>query len=193
MRLLRAAFPAGLQTDVDAVLNVLPRSLSYERLVGPPIRIEGEPIRLIGRLFCPELPDRQMRGLTERQQLIASCLYTRHHDGHVRQRHLAGVRGDEPWLPHFVLQLISEYVIEIAEAALEQIDAIPVARYQAFAEENDEFMALVRSRVVSYYDAYMRPSRFDSTPAYRFLTSLSLWEGPEARRSIARDRRFSRR
>ncbi len=186
---LRSAFPAGLKSDVDAVLTAMPPSLGYERVSGPQVSIEGERIELLSRLYSPEPPDDATRGLSDRQRLILSCLYSRHHDGYVRQRHLSGLQGDEPWVPHFVLQLVGEYVIEICQVALDRVGAIPRASYEAFAAENEEFVALIRRRVVSYAREYHRPMDFVDYPAYRFMTSLGLWDGPEGRQFIRRSGR----
>jgi hypothetical protein len=186
---LRSAFPAGLKSDVDAVLTAMPPSLGYERVSGPQVSIGGERIELLSRLYSPEPPDDATRQLNDRQRLILSCLYSRHHDGYVRERHLLRLQGDDPWLPHFVLQLVGEYVIEICQAALDRVDAIPRASYETFAAENEAFVALVRRRIVSYAREYHRSMDFVDYPAYRFMTSLGLWEGLEERRSIRRSRR----
>jgi hypothetical protein len=187
---LRSVFPAGLESDVDAVLTAVPPSLGFERVNGPQVSIEGEGIELLSRLYSPEPPDDATRHLNDRQRLILSCLYSRHHDGYVRERHLLRLQGDDPWIPHFVLQLVGEYVIEICQVALDQLDAIPRASYETFAAENEEFVALVRRRVVSYAREYHRSMDFVDYPAYRFMTSLGLWNGPEGRRFIRRSRRL---
>jgi hypothetical protein len=186
---LRSVFPASLKSDVDAVLAAMPPSLGYERVNGPRVSIKGERIELLSRLYSPEPPDDVTRQLNDRQRLILSCLYSRHHDGYVRERHLPRLQGDDPWLPHFVLQLVGEYVIEICQVALDQLDAIPRASYETFAAENGEFVALVRQRIVSYARQYHRSMGFVDDPAFRFMTSLGLWDGPEGRRFIRRARR----
>ena len=186
---LRSAFPARLTSDVDAVLTAMPPSLAYERVNGPQVSIEGERIELLSRLYSPEPPDDATRHLSDRQRLILSCLYSRHQDGYVRERHLLRLQGDDPWIPHFVLQLVGEYVIEICQAAFDRVDAIPRARYEIFAAENEEFVALIRRRIVSYARKYHRSMDFVDYPAYRFMTSVGLWDGPEGSRFIRRSGR----
>lgn len=186
---LRSAFPAGLKSDVDAVLTAMSPSLGYERVGGPQVSIQGESIEILSRLYSTEPPDDATRRLSDRQRLILSCLYSRHHDGYVRERHLLRLQGDDPWIPHLVLQLVGEYVIEICQAALDRVDAIPRASYEAFAAENEEFVGLIRRRIVSYAREYHRSMDFVDYPAYRFMTSLGLWDGPEGRRSLHRSGR----
>lgn len=62
----------------------------------------------------------------------------------MRERHLLRLQGADPWLPHVVLQLVGEYVMEICQAALDSVDAIPRASYETFTAENEAFVALLR-------------------------------------------------
>lgn len=186
---LLSTFPAELRSDVGAVLEAMPPSVGYERVSGSQVSINGERIELLSRLYAPEPSADATRRLSNRQRLILSCLHSRHHDGYVRERHLLRLQGDDPWLPHFVLQLVGEYVIETCQVALDQLDAIPRTSYETFAAENEEFVALVRRRIVSYAREYHRSMDFVDYPAYRFMTSLGLWDGPDGRRLIRRSRR----
>lgn len=183
---LEATLPSYLQPDLDAVLARLPPADWGGQHEGEPVRIEGEPVRLISRFYSPEPTDADIEGLTERQRQVLGCLYSWHHDGHVRVRWVFGLRGDEPWLPLFVLRLVGDYVEPIWERALTGIDAVPRRRYLAFAKENP---AATRDRIVSYHRYVGRSSRdFIDNPAYRFMEELGLW-GPQARRWIHHARR----
>lgn len=179
---IRSTFPAAIRSDLDAVIDVLPPGPDHERHVGPEVSVQGERFGLLSRLYAPEPEGRRFDQLTERQRLVLACLYTRHHDGHVRQRYLEVVQGSDPWLPVFTLQLVGEYVIEICQRALDQIEAIPIDVYRAFADENPDFMRVIRNRVVSYSRSYEVP--FVEHPSYRFLLDLGLWKGHEAARWI---------
>jgi hypothetical protein len=184
--LLRAMFPSHLKTDVDAVLARLPPSDFDGQQLEPPVLVRGEPIRLISRLYSPEPAEPATVGLTERQRQVLACLYSCHHDGYVRERWMDGIRGDEPWLPVFVLRLVGEYVEPIRQRALANIDAIPRERYTEFAAENPAFMSLTMDRIVSRHRYLLGFRRdFAANPAYRFMVELDLWHGPQARRWIA--------
>ncbi|WP_182904049.1 hypothetical protein [Microbispora sp. H10830] len=66
------------------------------------------------RIYNPEVSPEKLDGLTPLQQTILHCLYTRHHDGIVRQRHLTQIIGSlEPWALPYVVHLVGEYVLEI--------------------------------------------------------------------------------
>ena len=77
-----------------------------------------------------------LEDLTNLQKEILSSLYTRHHDGFVRERHLRQLLGvDEPWLPPFVIRLLGEYVVEICELIADRVGAMPRETYAKFAME----------------------------------------------------------
>src|SRR5687768_11218643 len=87
---LLEAFPSTLESHVRAVVAIMPTP-SHPRSpddIGP-ITIDGRPLRIPFRIYHPELSSPAIASLSQSQQSIAACLYTRHHDGHVRQRALA--------------------------------------------------------------------------------------------------------
>jgi hypothetical protein len=179
-----ASFPASLADDVRTVLDVVPPGPDHGFLVDQRVVIEGESIGILSRLYRPEPTEAALAALAPRPRLIARCLYSRHHDGHVRERHLRRIEGDEPWLPHFVLLLVGDHVPAIVEVALSRIGSIPRSTYDAFAAENPAFMDLIRARVTSYA-RWSEPSRaFASTPGYRFLAALDLRDEHTARRLL---------
>ena len=123
-----------------------------------------------------------LEDLTNLQKEILSSLYTRHHDGFVRERHLRQLLGvDEPWLPPFVIRLLGEYVVEICELIADRVGAMPRDTYAKFAMENPDYIGLTRRRVVSYWACYYRAMPIEQYPAYRAMSSLGLWTGSEAR------------
>jgi hypothetical protein len=77
----------GLRADVDASLSVMPpaehRTMETDRRV----RIWSEEVAILGRIYHPE-PSQGLSDLTRLQKTILSSLYTRHHDGFVRERHV---------------------------------------------------------------------------------------------------------
>jgi hypothetical protein len=188
---LEATLPSYLKPDLDIVMARLPPSQWSSRHLDEPVYIDGEQIRLLNRFYSPEPVDADLAGLTERQRQVLASLYSWHHDGFVRERWMAGLRGDEPWLPLFMLRLVGDYVEPIWERALAEIDAIPRERYLAFARENPAFMSATRDRIVSYHREVGRLRRdFIDNPAYRFMAELGLWQRPQARRCIGQAKKL---
>src|SRR5688572_16660161 len=105
---LRSAFPSSIAADVDAALAVVP-------LDGPelpihdigPVRVGGEELHIPSRFYAPEPPTEVLDTLADSARTVLACLYTRHHDGHVRERQLrAVISSSADWVPPFVVQLL---------------------------------------------------------------------------------------
>ncbi|MEU1409974.1 hypothetical protein ABZ471_48770, partial [Streptomyces sp. NPDC005728] len=110
-RVLVAAFPTHLAGDVQSVLAVVPHS-RLEPMEPFEVEVQGETVVIPSRIYNKEPGADSERLLTKTQQVILHCLYTRHHDGRVRQRHLEQiVASTEPWVVPFVVQLAGEYVL----------------------------------------------------------------------------------
>jgi hypothetical protein len=90
-----------------------------------------------------------------------------------------------------VLQLIGEYVLEIVLLIHEHIDELDRTIYDRFAKENDNFIALIKAKAISYWDCYYRWQnwKFRDSTAFQVLNGLGLWEGLEARRILKRQQR----
>ncbi|MDI6409623.1 hypothetical protein QLX52_12340 [Streptomyces albus] len=184
---LIAAFPAELASDTEAVWAVMPDS----RL--PPhtsfqVTVEGRQILIPQRLNNDEPSAEEVASLSPRQQRLLHCLYSRHCDGMVRQRHLEQVVGSaDPWVIPFVVQLVGEYVVEILVVIRDELRdlATPGSRrrlaYGQFLVDNPAFFARTQRRVVSYWNCYYRGT-YASFGGYPGCTVLGLL------RSAASDR-----
>jgi hypothetical protein len=174
------AFPSELEADVLTVVAILPEtrtalSVSY---IGP-VTLAGQPIQIPARLYHPEPPPADVDRLSPRQALILGCLYTRNHDGYVRERALREIiASHEPWVTPFVVQLLGEYVIQILYLLDQQLTEEHRPVYSAFLAENSAFFELTRQRVISYWDCYYRgefPRRRDEYVGMRLLRRLESW------------------
>ncbi|WP_406434076.1 hypothetical protein [Streptomyces sp. NBC_01589] len=86
-RVLVAAFPARLAGEGQSVLAVMPGARLMP--VQPfEVEVQGETVAIPSRIYYEEPEAAWERALTRTQQMILHCLYARHHDGRVRQRHL---------------------------------------------------------------------------------------------------------
>lgn len=53
-------------------------------------------------------------GLAPSARTVLDCLFTKHHDGYVREKYLrAVINAQFAWVPPFVIQLLGEYVVQI--------------------------------------------------------------------------------
>jgi hypothetical protein len=131
------------------------------------------------RIYNPEPPGEVEAALSTTQRTVLHCLYTRHHDGFVRQRHLQQiVASEQPWIVPFVIQLIGEYVLEIlinVRDALTDLDvqgSSQQMRFGGFIAENPEFFELTSQRVTSYWNCYYRDRPRSTFPGFSLLSSL---------------------
>ncbi|MFD7223960.1 hypothetical protein ACFV9P_23540 [Streptomyces sp. NPDC059892] len=159
---LVAAFPHQLANDVRAVSAVMPEALIAPRSPFS-VYVGDEVVAIPYRIYQDELPVDVVRTLTGVQQAILHCLYSRHSDGLVRQRHLEQIaRSDEPWAVPFVVQLVGEYVLEILDSIQHGLSDLPSKRsaqllaYGDFIARNPKFLARTERRVVSYWSRYYR-------------------------------------
>ncbi len=180
----RGALPSECAEDVDVVAAMLGRgSHSPSEFDVGPIVMRGERLRIPTRLYFPEPTPEQLRELSERQRLVASCWFTRHHNGHVRERMVEEVlRHDAVWTAPYVIQLLGEYVIEIVRVLEAGIAAQHEQPYSEFLNENIPFWQLTRQRMISYWDCYYRSEFPDRAryPAARVFERLEAWRAKQA-------------
>ncbi|MCT9084475.1 hypothetical protein [Streptomyces fulvoviolaceus] len=160
---LVAAFPTRLARDVQSVLAVMPEA-RLAPMMPFEVEVQGETVAIPSRIYNEEPGadlERPLAGGT--QQVILHCLYSRHSDGRVRQRHLEQiVASGEPWVVPFVVQLAGEYVLEILEAIGRGLPELAVPGsaqrrlYGEFIARNPAFFARTERRVVSYWSGYYR-------------------------------------
>lgn len=165
LRLLAALFPAVAQSDLQAVLATLPADTVTQ------LKVEGQYARLITwrgyalalpyRVYFPELVLAQVASLTSEQRQVVHCLYLRHHNGYVRQRHLEALfalGAGEPadFTTPFTFSLLGEYVQEILEVLAQHLTPVLEASYVQLIRENPLYWQQTQGRVASYWDCYYR-------------------------------------
>lgn len=185
---LAAAFPEELAGDVRAVLDVMPQARIAP--VSPfSVHVGDATVAIPYRIYHEQLPVDVARSLTDTQAAISCCLYSRHSDGLVRQRHLERIVGsDEPWVVPYVVQLVGEYVLEILQSIHHGLSDLLSAHsakrlaYGDFIARNPEFFARTERRVVSYWSCYHR-WRFPAFGTYPGCQLLELLRAAAADRT----------
>ena len=118
------------------------------------------------------------------QREILFCIFSRHYDGHVRERALRQmIRSSKEWGIPFVVQPVGEYVIEIHRVVQDALPFLNTAQYAAFIRENPDYFERTRQRVESYWNCYYRWVYSDRAnyPAFEVLKRFdALLEGPSA-------------
>ena len=167
------AFPARLNLDVTGLAQLLDPPAALVATNPFSVVCDGESLLIPQRIYGPPISDNQFASLCFIEQLIAACWFTRHHDGHVRERflrHLQNYRAS--WVIAYVVVLCGEYVIELLQYIWERrelFDAVVLGRW---LNGNEEFYSKTRARITSYWDCYYRSScaQFDGYVGRRLIT-----------------------
>ncbi len=168
-------FPSTLNSDVEVVAMLIPKSKHLPHKTEETLSVESDSIRIYSRIYNPEPDSSATSSLTATQQLVLSCIYTRHHDGFVRQKHLKKILENEtPWTVPFVVMLLGEYVIEIVEMTKGAVEK-DKALYKKFITDNPIFWEKTKSRMTSYWNEYYRKS-FENKDDYPALKIVKIIE-----------------
>ena len=124
------------------------------------VSVRGEHVEIPNRIYNRELASRAVERLNESQRRVAACVYSRHHDGHVREATCATLlASEEPWVVPYVVQLLGEYVVEISVLILDRLSAqssFNSPGYSEFVRANSAFIAVTEQRAISYWSCYYR-------------------------------------
>lgn len=170
---IKKAFPKELASDVDVVLDIIPLNSNQFKLSdGSTIEVENlifdrsfcvklnsEELSIPYRLYFHEPSAEKEKLLTGKQKAILNCIYTKHDNGYIREKHLEQLGQNHEywvWVTPFTFQLLGEYVIEIVELLKKQLDDNKLENYKRLAIENPEYFQKTESRMVSYWNEYYR-------------------------------------
>jgi hypothetical protein len=153
-------FRESQRADYLALLAALPNA-AFEGSSTFEVWVYGDLLAIPYRIYNPEASQEVIASLSPTQQMMLHCLFTRHHDGFVRQRHLFPILDDDkPWVVPYVVALIGEYVVEILHdiekgiADIERLESKRRRLYGRFAADNAEFIELTKNRVARYWSQY---------------------------------------
>ncbi len=170
---LTRAFPLTLRNEVLEVCKYLPLENNHVQLAGGHFNIvdnlitednfsvvvEGESLTIPYRVYFNEPTLVHEKNLSELQRTIVNAVYTRHHNGLIRQKRLQKlVNRKDYWLTPFATRLLGEYVYEIIQELKHHINEHTFPMYGKFAGENPKFWQQTESRVISYWNEYFRHS-----------------------------------
>lgn len=177
--LLTAAFPARLRAEAAHIAEKICPSVMSGR--GQSVIVQVEPLTLPYRVQLGG-SDSLSSKLDDPLALIYACIQSRHHEGHVRQRQIERLAGaSEHWVMPFVVQLCSEYVVEILQEIETCLPLLDKQIYGAVLRDNPAFLALAQQRMTSYWDCYYRrrqPER-ETYVGFRLFEQFRNWQASE--------------
>lgn len=148
------AFPTSLTSTVNCLLDKI--QLSAEHRPTDPINVlvDNEELKIPYRIYYD---DPANKNLTNDEVLILACYFTRHNDGHIREKYLKTlIKSRNYFTTPFIVQLLGEYVQEILQIIKDNLDNNLLDNLGKFKTENPKFFQETSDRVISYWDCYHR-------------------------------------
>lgn len=178
MTTLASAFPAALTEDAAAVTALMQPARLGVTSSPWTVAVSGERVEVLGRLYNDE-PE-QSEVLSPRQRTILQCIYTRNHDGYVRQKYVQQVIGStEPWVVPFILEVAGEYLPQILDDINQGLPDLDL--YGQFIRDNPAYFDRLQRRVVSYWTCFWRGDypTFAGYPGGTLIKSLRAAASPD--------------
>lgn len=145
-------FPKYLKSDVRVVLSHIGK-MKYDKKSITYI-IEGQSINMPISIFNLEVPADNLRELTKRQRLILHCVYSRHHDGYIREKHMKNILASdyEEWAIPYIVKISEEHVVEIVQLVYDQLRESDISRIRQFCANNVVPFATGYNRMVNFWN-----------------------------------------
>ncbi|MFD1014646.1 hypothetical protein [Winogradskyella rapida] len=161
LEIITNSFPADLKTDVLEVFKIIPLETKYKfDLISEhsyEISVDSEKLKIPVRIYFNEPKEQTEKELTEIQKDILNCIFTRHHNGFVREKRLKNIsEKPEKWKTPFLIQLLGEYIYELLPIIDKKVNNNTLEFYREFKTENPKYWQQTESRIASYWNEYYR-------------------------------------
>jgi hypothetical protein len=151
------AFPSYLKDEILNINNKITFYADYNSAGDFNIKMGSEELQIPYRIYYKEPVKEAEEQLTIIQKDILDCLYTRHHNGFIRETRLRKIiLSKHEWVVPFILQLLGEYVIEILYVIEEHMNQLDGDSFGNFINNNRDYYFITKQRVMSYWACYYR-------------------------------------
>lgn len=105
-----------------------------------------------------QLEEKEVDELTETEKQLLFCIYTRHYDGHIRQKYIKKLLEIElqEWEYPFILSLGEEYVYEILMTLYNNLKTKDNQKLKEFARNNKELLCNGYMKMVNYWNRFYK-------------------------------------
>ena len=146
----------------------------YEKKFKLKYFINSERLQMPDRVYYTPFSNNTLESIPAIQRLIIAALFSRHHNGHLREQSLDLLLTEPlPWVLPFIIQLSAEYILEINLKIAKSLDMLPKKAIGNFFKENPGYLDFTRQRMVSYWNCYdkINPEYklFINHPAHKVL------------------------
>ena len=161
------AFPETCREDLEQVLQILPTATVDNisilvSVAGITYNLSDYFVQFPYRIYLEEPKEERIQALSDTQKLILACIYTRSHDGYIRQKYVKEILDvDFPaWCIPYIVKLCDEYVAEILEVIYDGLKDRDNGEVQEFCRNNRERTRKGYARMTSYWNEYYRVTKF---------------------------------
>jgi hypothetical protein len=156
------AFPPSMTTEVNSFLGKLNWTTPHKSTECFQINFDGQILNIPYRIYYDE-PSQQ--NLTDNEIFLLDCIFTRHHDGYIREKRLRNILKSDNYLATpFIAQLLGEYVLEILTTINDNLSQTLLDNLIRLTTDNPVFFNTTEQRVQSYWNCYykwMTPKKAD--------------------------------
>lgn len=161
------AFPETCREDLQDVLRILPTTTGSSISISDSsdyitYNLSDYFVQFPYRMYLEEPKEERIQSLSDTQKLILACIYTRSHDGYIRQKYVKQILDiDFPaWCIPYIVKLCDEYVVEILEVIYDGLKDRCNEDVQEFCRNNWELTRKGYARMTSYWNEYYRERIF---------------------------------
>ncbi len=187
MNILRNGFPASQKIDYLTLLGIIPihtfnNVQTHECELNIYYFLNGDEIHFPYRIYNLDINDDDLKSLTQTEQNIIHCIYTRSSNGYVREKHLkALLKTDfEEFALPYILKICDEYIVEILELTYEVLKDRDNNDLKQFCIENQKSFCTSHNRMISYWNEFYSGRYYDKNvkiyPKYKNYIGKKLFK-----------------
>lgn len=155
------AFPNHLKRDLLTLSELLFVQKREEEKKGFQNQIKAytvnkEVVQIPYRIYMNEVEDLYIEQLTNIQQKMLYCMYSRSDNGHVREKYIRKILDDEiqEWQIPFLVTVCSEYVMEILEVVYDKLKDRNNDSIKEFCRNNQEILCKDYLNMMNYWNEF---------------------------------------
>jgi len=175
VNILSNSFPKELSNEFNNIIEILPleekiinhfyKNYTIDNLISGDssiiLKLNNDIIKIPYRIYFNE--PQKTRNLSDIQNDILYCIYSRHYNGFIRQKNIEKIKDNKNyWITPFFIQLFGEYIYEIMEIFNEYLN-MNMDNCIKFINENSEYWRKIENRMISYWNEFYR----DKYPKYK--------------------------
>ncbi len=148
------AFPTSLTPTINSLLDKIEFKKEHDPTEPILVSVDNEILEIPYRIYYD---DPLATNLTNDEALVLACYFTRHNDGHIREKYLLTlIKSRKYFTTPFIVQLLGEYVKEILQIIKDNLDSNLLDNLIKFKTENRKFFKDTNERIISYWNCYYK-------------------------------------